>query len=84
MDISKLTDEEIKAHRENYERSTMTALELYEALGELIKNGDGDAMIDVDDNCGGSYPLAKFTIQNGTPPLKATVGKLGKWISLGY
>ena len=84
MDISKLTDEEIKVQRENYERSTMTALELYEALGELIKNGDGDAMIDVDDNCGGSYPLSKFNIPNGTPPLKATVGKLGKWISLGY
>jgi hypothetical protein len=84
MDISKLTDEEIKAHRENYERSTMTALELYEALGELIKNGDGDAMIDVDDNCGGSYPLAKFTVPNGTPPLKATVGKMGKWITLGF
>lgn len=84
MDISKLTDEEIKVQREKYERSTMTALELYEALGELIKNGDGDAMIDVDDNCGGSYPLSKFNIPNGTPPLKVDVGKMGKWISLGF
>lgn len=84
MDISKLTDEEIKVQREKYERSTMTALELYEALGELIKNGDGDAMIDVDDNCGGSYPLSKFNIPNGTPPLKVDEGKMGKWISLGY
>lgn len=84
IDINKLTDEEIKVQREKYERSTMTALELYEALGELIKNGDGDAMIDVDDNCGGSYPLSKFNIPNGTPPLKVDEGKMGKWISLGY
>ena len=84
IDINKLTDEEVKVMREKYEYSTMTATELYEALGKLIKEGDGDAMIDVDDNCGGSYPLSKFNIPNGTPPLKATVGKLGKWISLGY
>ena len=84
IDINKLTDEEVKVMREKYEHSTMTATELYEALGKLIKEGDGEAMIDVDDNCGGSYPLSKFNIPNGTPPLKATVGKLGKWISLGY
>ena len=84
IDINKLTDEEVKVMREKYERSTMNVTELYEALGKLIKEGDGDAMIDVDDNCGGSYPLSKFTIPNGTPPLKATVGKMGKWITLGF
>jgi len=84
IDINKLTDEEAKAIREKYEHSTMTVTELYEALGKLIKEGDGDAMIDVDDNCGGSYSLSKFTVPNGTPPLKATVGKLGKWITLGF
>jgi hypothetical protein len=84
MDINKLSDEEIKARRENYERTTMTVFELYEALGELVKIGDGDAMIDVDDNCGGSYSLSKFNIPNGTPKLKAVVGKMGKWVTLGF
>ena len=42
-----------------YKRSTMTVQELYDKLGEFIKNGDGDAMIDVDDNCGGSYAMSK-------------------------
>lgn len=84
MDISKLTDEEIKARRESYERTTMTVSELYEALDKLVKKGDGDAMIDVDDNFGGSYPLSKFNIPNGTPELKVSVGKMGKWITLGY
>ncbi len=84
IDINKLTDEELKVMREKYEQSTMTVTELYEALGKLINEGDGDAMIDVDDNGGGSYPLAKFTVKNGTPPLKATVGKMGKWITLGF
>ena len=63
---------------------TPVYVEIYRKMLQLIKEGDGDAMIDVDDNCGGSYPLSKFNIPNGTPPLKATVGKLGKWISLGY
>ena len=41
-----------------YKKSTMTVQELYDKLGEFIKNGDGDAMIDVDDNCGGSYAMS--------------------------
>lgn len=83
MAATDLTPEE-KRQRANYLQNTMTVAELYEALGKLIKEGDGDAMIDVDDNFGGSYPLAKFTVPNGTPSLKATVGKMGKWIALGF
>lgn len=47
------------ARMNQYKKSTMTVQELYDKLGEFIKNGDGDAMIDVDDNCGGSYAMSK-------------------------
>lgn len=83
MATTELTEQE-KKQLANYLQNTMTVTELYEALGKLINEGDGDAMIDVDDNCGGSYHLAKFTVPNGTPLLKATVGKMGKWITLGF
>lgn len=83
MATTELTEDE-KRRLANYLQNTMTVTELYEALGKLIKEGDGDAMIDVDDNCGGSYPLSKFTVPNGTPPLKVSVGKMGKWITLGF
>lgn len=65
----------------NYEAHTMTVSELYEAFGKLIEDGDGDAMIDVDDNCGGSYALPKFN--HGTAPLTVHKSELGKWVFLG-
>ena len=42
-----------------FKNTTMTVQELYDKLGEFIKNGDGDAMIDVSDNDGGSYVMSK-------------------------
>lgn len=81
MAVKELTPDEAKRRREQYEQSTMTVEELYAALGEVIAKGDGDAMIDVDDNCGGSYPLPKFNIKYGTAPLVVSSGQMGKWIS---
>ena len=49
------------ARMNQYKKSTMTVQELYDKLGEFIKNGDGDAMIDVCDDDGGSYVLSKTT-----------------------
>ena len=49
------------ARTNQYKKSTMTVQELYDKLGEFIKNGDGDAMIDVCDDDGGSYVLSKTT-----------------------
>lgn len=83
MAEQKIDEAEAKRRRENYEKFTMRVSELYAALGELIKKGDGDAMIDVDDNCGGSYPMAKFGIPNGTAKLEATNGPFGKWVFFG-
>ena len=45
------------ARLNQYKKSTMTVQELYDKLGEFIKNGDGDAMIDIADGSGGSYSL---------------------------
>lgn len=58
----KLTEyqkEQAKRRLENWRKHTMTVQELYDKLGQFIKNGDGDALIDVDDNCGGSYNMEK-------------------------
>lgn len=49
------------ARLNQYKKSTMTVQELYDKLGEFIKNGDGDSMIDVADGSGGSYSLDKIT-----------------------
>lgn len=46
---------------ENNKKHIMTAQELFDKLKVLIDQGHGDAMIEVDDNCGGYYPLSKET-----------------------
>ena len=82
--FEEMNEIEIEAQKKKTERtrqSAMTVQELYDKLGEIIKNGDGDAMIDVDDNFGGSYMLSKTT--------KLTVSKehadvFGKWIFVGF
>ena len=82
--FEEMNEIEIEAQKKKTERtrqSAMTVQELYNKLGEIIKNGDGDTMIDVDDNFGGSYMLGKET--------KLTVSKVhedvfGKWLFLGY
>lgn len=57
----------------------MNAKELYDFLGKVIAEGHGDAMIEVDDNNGGSYTLSKSDIRLRTD--KAEI--YGKWIELG-
>lgn len=47
------------ARMNQFKNTTMTVQELYDKLSEFIKNGDGDAMIDVSDNDGGSYVMSK-------------------------
>ena len=82
--FEEMNEIEIEAQKKQTEKtrqSAMTVQELYNKLGEIIKNGDGDAMIDVDDNFGGSYMLSKNT--------KLTVSKVheevfGKWLFLGF
>lgn len=49
------------ARMNRYKNTTMTIQELYDKLGEFIKNGDGDAMIDISNNDGSSYVLLKTT-----------------------
>lgn len=56
MDLER---EKAIARMNQNKKSIMTVQELYDKLGEFIRNGDGDAMIDVDDNFGGSYPMPK-------------------------
>ena len=59
--LTEYQKEQAKERLEQWRKSTMTVKELYDKLGELIASGDGDAMISVDDNCGGSYSLSKTT-----------------------
>ena len=83
-----MTDEQIaqyKKRTENYRKFAITAQELYDKLGEFIKQGHGDAMFDVSDNCGGSYVLGRNDIYL-LPPNKEVENSeevFGKWISLG-
>ena len=64
-----------KKQEMNYRQHTMTVQELYEKLGEIIKKGDGDAMIEVSDNCGGGYSLSKDTL------ITINNTDIGKWCS---
>jgi hypothetical protein len=58
----------------------MTVLELSGRLNGFIERGDGDAMVDVSDNCGGSYHLSRncttFRISEGDFEL------FGKWLEI--
>lgn len=73
--LTEFQKEQAKQKLENWRKHSMTVQELYDKLGEFIKNGDGDAFIDVDDNCGGSYVMEKtmniFVSRNN----QETVGK---------
>jgi hypothetical protein len=59
IEMNEIQKAQAIARTNQYKKWTMTVQELYDKLGEFIKNGDGDAMIDVDDNCGGSYAMSK-------------------------
>lgn len=83
-----MTDEEIEFYKnrtENYRKFAITAQELYDKLGEFIKQGYGDAMFDVSDNCGGYYVLGRNDIylEEDNKEVKNSVEVFGKWIVLG-
>lgn len=59
--MNEIQREQAIARTKQYKKSTMTIQELYDKLGEFIKNGDGDAMIDIADDDGSSYVLSKTT-----------------------
>ncbi len=65
---------------ENNKKHTMTAQELFDKLKVLVDQGHGDAMIEVDDNCGGYYALSK----NAKVELESMehVDIYGKWICI--
>ena len=51
----------IKLETEKRRKDKLTVQELYDRLGEIIKNGDGDAIVEVDDAECGYYELHKST-----------------------
>lgn len=59
--MNEIQKQQAIARMNQYKKTTMTVQELYDKLGEFIKNGDGDAMIDISDDDGGSYVLSKTT-----------------------
>lgn len=71
---------EFKKRTAEYRKCTMTVLELRDRLNEFIERGDGDAMVDVSDNCGGSYHLSrnctKFRIED------CDFEVFGKWLEI--
>lgn len=69
----------IKQKTEEKKTWAMTAQELYDFLGKVIAEGHGDAMIEVDDNNGGSYTLSKTDIKLRTN----NADIYGIWIELG-
>lgn len=86
--MAKYTAEEIekfKKRTENYRKFAITAQELYDKLGEFIKQGHGDAMFDVSDNCGGSYVLGRddMYLCEANKDVENSAEVFGKWIVLG-
>lgn len=73
--------ESLQKKLENNKKHIMTVQELADKLKTLIDQGHGDAMIEVDDNFGGSYPLSKDT-KIELESLEH-VDLYGKWIFIG-
>ena len=59
--LTKFQIEETKRKTEQYRRSTMTVEELCKKLFEIVKNGDGDAMIEIEGDEGSTFRLSKNT-----------------------
>lgn len=69
----------IKKKTEYYRKSVMTVQELYDKLALLIKEGNGDAMLEVADGFGGANRIfkdAKVHVGNANEEL------LGKWCEI--
>ncbi len=78
--MNEIQKQQAIARMNQYKKSTMTVQELYDKLAVLIKNGDGDAMIDISDDDGGSYVLSKTT---NIFVSKSNVEIHGKWCCIG-
>lgn len=71
----------IKKRTEDYRKSVMTVKELYDKLAVFIKEGNGDAMLEVDDGFGGANCIFKDA--------KVYVGSAneevyGKWCNIDF
>lgn len=79
-EMNEVQKQQAIARMNQFKKTTMTIKELYDKLGVLIKNGDGDAMIDISDNDGCSYVLPKTT---NIFVLHTNVDIHGKWCYIG-
>lgn len=84
MTKAELSAEEIakiKKKTENYRKSVMTVQELYDKLAGFIKEGNGNAMIEVDDGFGGAnciFKNAKVYVSSANEEL------YGKWCEIDF
>ena len=71
----------IKKKTEGYRKSVMTVKELYDKLAVFVKEGNGDAMIEVDDGFGGAnciFKDAKVYVGSANEEL------YGKWCNIDF
>lgn len=71
----------IKKKTEEYRKSVMTVQELYDKLAVFIKEGNGDAMLEVDDGFGGAnciFKDAKMYVGSANEEL------FGKWCEIDF
>ena len=76
-------EEIVKAKKktEGYRKSVMTVQELYDKLAVFVKEGNGDAMIEVDDGFGGANRIfkdAKVYVGSNNEEL------FGKWCNIDF
>ena len=80
-DLSAEEIDKIKKKTNSYRKSVMTVQELYEKLAALIKEDNGDAMIEVDDGFGGANRIfkdAKVYVSSVNEEL------YGKWCNIDF
>ena len=80
-DLSAEEIDKIKKKTNSYRKSVMTVQELYDKLAVFVKEGNGDAMIEVDDGFGGANRIfkdAKVYISSVNEEL------YGKWCNIDF
>ena len=71
----------IKKKTDGYRKTVMTVQELYDKLAMFVKEGNGDAMIEVDDGSGGANRIfkdAKVYVGSANEEL------YGKWCNIDF
>ena len=71
----------IKKKTDGYRKSVLTVQELYDKLAVFVKEGNGDAMIEVDDGFGGAnliFKDAKVYVDSTNEEL------YGKWCNIDF